>query len=286
MIWLLIAILFYVGIFITFKLFTKYNVGNFTAIVINYLIAALTGLLIFGGFSKIDQIVNAPWIYTAVVIGVLFVVVFYLFAICSQKLSVTMTAMSSKMSVVVPVFALLYFFDDDITTMKIVGLALVLVSLYLMMKPSSVNKIEKKYLFIPILIFVGAGISDTMFGYAKRAYEISSATDSALFVSTLFGISFFLGLLAFPFTLKKGKPIVTKPDLLGGIILGVINFLAVYFFTYAQGFFSPSVFFPVFNVGVVALSALAGLVFFKERLNTYNYFGLAISMIAIAIISI
>ncbi len=286
MIWLLIAILFYVGIFVTFKLFARYNVGNFTAIVINYLVAALTGLLTFGGFSKMDEIINAPWIWTAVAIGVLFVLVFYLFAICSQKLSVTMTAMSSKMSVVVPVFALLYFFDDKITLMKIAGLALVLISLYLMMKPSKANKIDKKYLYIPILIFIGAGISDTMFGYAKRAYEISSATDSALFVSTLFGISFIFGLLAFPFTLKKGKSVVTKADLIGGIVLGVINFLAVYFFTYSQGFFSPSVFFPVFNVGVVALSALTGLIFFKERLNIFNYIGLAISMVAIALISI
>lgn len=285
MIWLLIAILFFVGIFITFKLFAQYNVGNFTAIVINYLIAALTGLLTFGGFSQLDKIVNAPWIWTAVAIGVLFVLVFYLFAICSQKLSVTMTAMSSKMSVVVPVFALLYIFDDKISVMKIVGLALVLVSLYLMMRPSKANKIDKKYLYIPILIFIGAGISDTMFGYAKRAYEITTATDSALFVSTLFGISFILGLLVFPFTLKKGKPIVTKADVIGGVILGVINFLAVYFFTYSQGYFSPSVFFPVFNVGVVALSALTGLIFFKERLNILNYIGLAISMVAIALIS-
>jgi len=286
MIWLLIAILFYVGIFVTFKLFAQYNVGNFTAIVVNYLVASLTGLLAFGGFSQINQILNAPWIWTAVAIGVLFVVVFYLFAICSQKLSVTMTAMSSKMSVVIPVFTLMYLFNEELNPLKIIGLILVIASLYLMMKPDSAHKIDKKYLFIPILIFVGAGISDTLFGFAKRAFEIASANDSALFVSTIFGISFLLGLLAFPFTLKKGQKIASKADLIGGVVLGVINFLAVYFFTYAQGSFSASVFFPVFNVGVVALSALTGLVFFKERLTILNYIGLAISMVAIAIINI
>ena len=286
MLWLILAILFYTAIFVSFKLYEKYNVNNFTAIVINYLIASLTGLLAFGGFSKINDIIHAPWIGIAVAIGVLFVVVFYLFAICSQKLSVTMTAMSSKMSVVIPVFVLLYLFNDEINALKIIGLILVIISLYLMMKPDRSGKIDKKYLFIPVLIFVGAGISDTLFGYAKRVCDIASSTDSALFVSAIFGISFLLGLLVFPFTLKKGKPVVRKVDLIGGIILGVINFLGVYFFTYAQGSFSASVFFPIFNVGVVALSALSGLIFFKERLNKFNYIGLFISLLAIALISI
>ncbi len=285
MILLIIAILFYVGIFVTFKLFAQFNVGNFTAIVINYLVASLTGLLAFGGFQQIDNIINAPWIWTAVIIGVLFVAVFYLFAICSQKISVTMTAMSSKMSVVIPVFALLYIFNDDITMVKIIGLVLIIISLYLIMKPDKTSKIDKKYLFIPILIFVGAGISDTLFGYAKRAFEISTSNDSALFVSAVFGISFLLGLLYFPFTIKKGKPIATKADLIGGLILGVVNFLAVFFFVEAQGAFSASVFFPIFNVGVVAISALTGLIFFKERLNLFNYIGLGISLVAIALIN-
>lgn len=286
MILLLIAILFYVGIFVTFKLFARYNVGNFTAIVINYLVASLTGMFAFDGFSQINEIMNASWIWVAVIIGVLFVAVFYLFAICSQKLSVTMTAMSSKMSVVIPVFALMSIFNDELNPLKIVALVLVIVSLYLMMKPDKKHVIDKKYLFIPILIFVGSGISDTLFGYAKRAFEITSSNDSALFVSTIFGIAFILGVIAFPFTLKKGEKIATKADLIGGLVLGVINFLAVYFFTYAQGSFTSSVFFPVFNVGVVALSALSGLVFFKERLNIFNYIGLVISMVAIALISI
>jgi drug/metabolite transporter (DMT)-like permease len=286
MLLLLIAILFYVGIFVTFKLFSRYNISNFTAIMINYLVASLTGLLAFGGFSKLDLIINAPWIWIATVIGILFVVVFYLFAICSQKLSVTMTAMSSKMSVVIPVFALLYLFNDPIAPLKIAGLVLVILSLYLIMKPDKKAPIDKKYLFIPILIFIGAGISDTLFGYAKRTFEISSSNDSALFVSTIFGISFILGVLIFPFTIKRGKPLILKADLIGGIVLGVINFAAVYFFTYAQGSFQASVFFPIFNVGVVALSALTGLIFFKERLNIYNYIGLAISLGAIALINI
>lgn len=281
---LIIAILLYSGIFVTLSLFARYNVNNFVAIVINYLIASLTGLLSFGGFSQVSNIIHAPWIWVALIIGLLFVAVFYLFAICSQKLSVTMTAMSSKMSVVIPVFALLYIFNDEMTTMKIIGLVLIIASLYLILKPDKASKIDKKYLFIPILIFFGAGISDTLFGYAKRAFEITTSQDSALFVTAIFGISFIFGLLAMPFTIKRGKSLVTKADFIGGFILGIINFLAVYFFVEAQGQFAASFFFPVFNVGVVAVSALAGLLFFKERLNIYNYIGLAVSLIAIALI--
>lgn len=283
---LILAVLLYVSIFVVFKFFAKFKVGNQSAIDINYFIASITGYLAFGGFSNFSRIINSEWLIFAFIISILFVLVFNLFAVCTQKISVTMTAMSSRMSVIVPVFVLLIIFQEQLSILKIIGLILTLASLYLILKPSKKIKIEKSYIIIPLLIFFGSGLSDTLFGYSKKIFEINSPQDSALFVSTIFAFCFIIGLLILPFRIKKGVNLFNSQDIIGGSILGIINFLAVYCFAYAQNFFEASVFFPIFNVGVVAISAIVGRVFFYEKLSLLNYIGLSIAIISIFIMNI
>ena len=49
--------------------------------------------------------------------------------------------------------------------------------------------------------------------------------------------------------------------------------------------FDNVVLFPVYNIGVVCLTALAGWLLFKEKLTWKNYLGLAIAIIAVLLIT-
>jgi multidrug transporter EmrE-like cation transporter len=51
-------------------------------------------------------------------------------------------------------------------------------------------------------------------------------------------------------------------------------------------FFDNVVLFPVYNIGVVCLTALIGWLLFKEKLTWKNYLGLAISIIAVVLITV
>ena len=50
--------------------------------------------------------------------------------------------------------------------------------------------------------------------------------------------------------------------------------------------FDNVVLFPVYNIGVVSLTALTGLLLFKEKLTWKNYLGLAIAIIAVILITL
>ena len=50
--------------------------------------------------------------------------------------------------------------------------------------------------------------------------------------------------------------------------------------------FDNVILFPIYNIGVVSLTALIGWLVFKERLTWKNYLGLAIALIAVILISI
>ena len=50
--------------------------------------------------------------------------------------------------------------------------------------------------------------------------------------------------------------------------------------------FDNSFLFPIYNIGVVSLTALTGWLLFKEKLNWKNYIGLALAIIAVILITL
>lgn len=266
------------------KLFERYEVDNFSAISLNYLVAAVSGILIFN--RALDFNYEAGMWIIAVIVGVIFYGVFHLFAICSQKISITMTAMASKMSVVIPIIVTLFLFNESITTLKIVGIIVILISLYLMLKPDKQNSIKRSLLLVPISIFIFTGISDTLFKVTQVSYNINDAIMSAQFVSLVFALSFISAVVTAPFFKVKPKLFFQKKNIIAGLVLGLINFLAVFFFTYSMIDFEGSLFFPIFNASVVGLTAISGMLLFKEKLNKINIIGLILAIFAIVLINL
>ena len=49
--------------------------------------------------------------------------------------------------------------------------------------------------------------------------------------------------------------------------------------------FDNTFLFPIYNIGVVSVTALTGWVLFKEKLTLKNYIGLALAIIAVILIT-
>ena len=86
--------------------------------------------------------------------------------------------------------------------------------------------------------------------------------------------------------LIRGKSKWQNKSIIGGVALGVINFFSTYCIFQAMRCFDNVILFPIYNIGVVSLTALIGWLVFKERLTWKNYLGLAIALIAVILISI
>ncbi len=85
MTYLLLSILSSTGIFLIFRLIDKRDVSTFPVIVINYLTASATGFLIYAGLEIQDMDFPKPFYLLAVIIGVLFIAMFFIVARSSQK---------------------------------------------------------------------------------------------------------------------------------------------------------------------------------------------------------
>ena len=285
MIFLLLSILFSTGLFVIFKYFGIYKIDVLKAIFVNYIVAFSMGFFFAERQIPISEIYLQPWFSGALFLGALFVSIFFVMAMTAQENGVSVTSISGKMSVVVPVVFGIILYNESITFLKIVGIIMALIAVYL----SSVKeeKSEKNgTLLFPILLFIGSGTIDTLLKYVQENYVADE--DVSIFSGSLFGIA---GVFAFFIlvikTIKKRASFGYK-NIIAGIILGVPNYYSIIFLIKAlqNKNFESSTLFTINNVAIVVVSTLVGLFFFKEKFSIKNKVGVVMAILGIVLVTI
>ena len=281
MIYLVLSIVISIAVVITFRLFNKFNINNLQAITFNYIVACSFGYITIDRHISIHEIVNLPWLIYPIIIGTMFITVFNIFALSTQKVGVAITAVSSKMSVVLPVLLGIIIFRDNLNLLKISGIIFALFAFYLTFKKDDSEPVDKRYIFLPILLFLGNGINDITMSYTKKTFGINSNGDVTLMLNIIFTTSLVIGITAVTISLIRGRAKIHFRNLIAGSILGFFNYGSTFYFLKALESFDNSVFFPVFNVAIVSLSAIVGFIFFKEKLRSINWIGICLAILAI-----
>jgi len=289
-IFLIVSILFFVSIFLIFRIFDYYKINNPQAIIVNYAIASLVSFFFYKGDIPLTTAYTLNWFPYAAALGVLFMLSFLLFAISTQKAGIAITSVASKMSVLIPVFLGAYLYEyETLNTVKIVGLILSIASFYLIFKKEKTENFDIKTIILPFLIFLFSGANDSLLKYIREMFFKSSEINldhEILFMGSLFTVSFISGLLILgTITFIKKEKIEFK-TIIAGTILGVINFFSALTMFKAMAHFESSFFFPVFNVSIVGLSTLIGIIFFKEKLSRINKIGTVLALITILLLAL
>ncbi|MCB0539937.1 MAG: EamA family transporter [Bacteroidetes bacterium] len=283
MIWLLLSIISSTAIMVVFKLFKKYEISTLHAIVINYYTAALIGLLFINDINQKTQAFDS-WLPFALLLGTLFIGLFFLIGVTTQKMGINVSTIAMKLGYILPIILAFSLYQEHISTIKFIGIALTLFALiFSSIKINKVGQTTQKWLFLfPIIIFVGSGISDAIVQYAEKTYFPKGNTE--FFIIILFITAGTIGFLASLIQFAKKKEwLFNKKNILGGIILGIPNYFSIYFlFKTLNAFPAKSVVvFPANNIGIVMLSTLLAIVFFKEKLSPLNIVGFILAIISI-----
>lgn len=284
MLYLLATTLFATLIFIVFRYFKRYGIDNLQAITANYVVAGSVGYLAYDKPFGVSDITGAPWFSWALVIGVFFIVVFFLFALSSQKAGVAITAVSSKMSVVIPAAAGFVLFSDQISVLKILGILAALLAFYFTFYRSGRMVLNYAAISLPLFIFIGTGTNDLLMKYTQHHYMAKG--QELLMVSTIFLVSLVIGLIVLLWRILRGKTRLQPKNIFAGLVLGFINFGSTYTLFKSMAFFDSSFMFPFRNTGVVLLSAFAGILLFHEKMNRANWLGIALAVLAITLIAL
>lgn len=286
MIYLLLSVLSSTVIFIVFRLYKKFGVNTLQAIIVNYFIACTVGFFGYIEDTNLSHVPSENWFPGALMLGFLFIAVFNIAAITTQKSGLSVVAVATKMSVAIPVLFGIFLYNESTGILKILGILLALVSVYLTsIKTKEGISIKKENLIFPLLVFFGSGIIDTSIKYLETSYV--SETDVGLFSSTIFATAGIIGIIILIIQAFMGKLKITFKNILGGIALGVPNYYSIYFLVMAlrtEGFDSSTIF-TMNHVGIVTISTLVGILLFKEKLIRKNWIGLILAIISIILVA-
>lgn len=234
----------------------------------------------------ITEIPNQPWFYGAIFLGAMFVSIFFVMAITAQKNGISVASISGKMSVVIPIFFGVLLYDESINLLKIAGIIIALIAVYLASIKEGENDVKKGQLLFPMLLFVGSGIIDTSLKYIEEQFV--PVEEVAVFSGSLFAIAAFFGSVLLGIKALKKRDSFGFKNIIAGIILGVPNYYSIVFLIKAlqTDGFESSTLFTLNNVAIVIVSSIVGLILFRERFSNKNKIGVFLAIIGIILVSL
>ena len=288
MISLIFAILCSSCIFVIFKLFERYKIDVFQAIVFNYFTAFLCGILLYGNEWKPSALNNITWFYYAIVAAILFISLFILMGLSSQRNGVAITSVAVKMSMAASVLGMIFIYNESVSLLKVGGISFAFAGGVLVswQKNGSGIKKQGQSLWMLLVLFFGSGILDLVLNYVQNN-ELKVLTPS-LFSAFGFGMAGIIGLVVFLFQLQQKKARFGFKNVLGGIALGIPNYFSIYLLikSYEETGWTDSTVIAIINVSIVCIAALTGFLIFKEKLNLTKGLGIVASLLAILMLYI
>jgi len=285
MFYLVLSIVCSTSIFLIFRQFSRYEIDNFQAIVFNYLTAALIGFSLSEADYGFSDDGSNTWIWVAVLMGILFISMFNVIAITTQEIGVAVASVAAKVSLIIPVLIAVPLYGDEMPWVKVVGITLALLSVFLTFYARDERLKSGRLWFLPVILFIGTGLLDTLLKFTQSV--LLNKEQFNMFSSILFAVAGGIGLIVALIMMISTHRKFRLKNVLAGVVLGVPNYGSIYFLlqTFEHSNMESSVIFPINNMGIVALSALAAYILFSEKLSRLNWAGIGISILAIGVIS-
>lgn len=287
MIFLLLSIVTNAAIYILFKWFERLDIRVFDAIVANYIAATVLGLRVVPDLPEaLEGAREFPiWTTVALSMGVLFISTFYLMAVTAQRVGVSVTTIASKMSLALA--AILFTLTDDnehIGWIKGMAIALALAGVVLASIKSEQTKFHWNMFMWPMLILVGSTVIDFCLAHFSMFPE--NPSELALYSCLSFFTAAIVGILVLGKKMITEKYTLRSRDMIAGLGLGIVNYGSIYFLvrSYDSGIFAKSTILPVNNLAVVVIGAFAAILLFKEKLEKWNWLGVAFSILALVLL--
>jgi drug/metabolite transporter (DMT)-like permease len=284
MIELIFAILFSSVIFVIFKLFQRFEIDTFQAIVFNYFTAAICGFGLYSSEWNSNNLINTQWIPFAITSGILFISLFVIMGLSAQKNGVAITSVATKMSMATGILGMIFLYHESVSFLNISGIILAFIGVIAVSWMKSDKNDGQSSWWMLLVLFFGSGLLDIILNYAQK--NVLGTLTTSLFSAIGLAIAGIFGLIIFIFQSFQGKTKFEFKNLIAGIVLGIPNYFSIYMLisSYQSTGWKDSTVLSIINVSVVLTSTLLGLSLFNEKINRLKLFGLICSLVAIALL--
>ncbi len=215
-------------------------------------------------------------------LGFLFAITFVIYSKAISLAGTALATVSARLSVLIPVLFSIMLFGETPNIKMILGFVLALVTLYLfylsLKNQGTVEGRKGKYLIL-ILLLVGIGLVDLSMKIFEQKFP---TTEKGVFVFTIFFSAYIYTLIYL--LVKKIK--FDKGTFSLGLLLGVPNVFAIHLMLAALSELPAIIVFPIQNIGVIVITAVAAYLIWKEEINLYGKIAIGVGIAAILLLKI
>lgn len=290
MIYIFFSTLCSVTVSVVLKLAPRWNVDLRQAIAGGYFVAAiLCALLLHPSPALLVKTPSIPAIVVLVSLGILLPSIFLVMAKAVETAGVVRTDAAHRMSLLLSLIAAFTLFGEVFTPQKGVGILIGLCAIACI-----VARQEKVLLQTDehhagggmiwlAATFFGAGIIDSLF---KQMAQLTDVPYVDVLMAT-FVLALLLSMLYIGWLYLKKQATWGWQHAVGALLIGVFNFgnILLYIVAHQKLSESPAIVFSAMNIGVIVLATLIGVWFLKEKLSWLNRAGIALAIIAVAILA-
>ncbi|MBE7012140.1 MAG: hypothetical protein E7415_05655 [Ruminococcaceae bacterium] len=191
--------------------------------------------------------------------------------------ALSLTSLVVSYSLLIPTLYGVFFQHDNLDTFNIIGLILLLISLYLVGSAKNTGVVTKKWFFYIIIAFIGNGLCATI----QKMYQLKSSGD---FKSEFMIIALaIIAVVSMLLTLFKEKKLSVPKLKNGGYLaigIGIANAL-MNFFAMMLAKYPAAIVFPTIQGGGMVLIYIVSKFCFKEKLNWNQNVGFCIGVLSL-----
>ena len=276
---------------ISFKYVAKFRINTFQAIVFNYLTCVITGSIVNGEIPFNQTTLGEPWFFWALGMGTIFILLFNVIAQTTQRIGLAVASVANKLSLVIPYVFSIYLYEEKSSWVQVGGIALALAAVFLTCYPSGTEskkgpgRVGILLMLLPVILFFGSGLLDSMIKYVETVFLNPQNQDQ--YLTTAFGSAAAIGLITVAIQVLSGEQNLSLKAAAAGICIGVPNYFSIWCLIHALNQFpgESAMIIPVNNMGIVLFSSVIAALVFSERLTLINWFGIGLSLFAIALIA-
>lgn len=277
---------------IFFKIFQLRKINAVQAIIFNYATAVVLGYFLSLGGEIVVNPLKAAWLPVAAFMGVFFIGGFVVMSLSTLRVGVAVTSVASRASMIIPI-VFCFFFIPGSDTPRWFAIAVVFIALYMIIYSGKENEKRskadiRKDFWLPVIVFVSFGLSSSLLKLLQFNVSSSSSVlrsdlnqELSLITSVIFLSAMFLGIIYYFTGPSNIRGKFQFKNVLGGIALGGCNFFCTYFLMVSMKSVQSVVLFPAHNIGIVLIDALAGYLWFKEKISGLQMTGIVVSLLAI-----
>lgn len=207
--------------------------------------------------------------------------VFLVLAIAYGSLS--LTSLFFSYSLMIPTLYGLVFLKDDISVVFILGLALLVVSLFLANKNDKKAKFSFKWIICVILAFLGNGMCTVVQNMQQVAFD--GVYKNEFMIVALAIVALVMSIMSL-IKERKAMKVYAKAGWHWALICGLLNGMVNLFVMILSRSMPVSVMFPLISAGGLVVTYLVSRFVYKESLTKLQFVGFILGLAAVVFLNI